>query len=134
MQIGAVGLIATLVAIAGWWAWAHRSPFYERSFNSDVWKIHPTERRSPRGLMVGDLVDRVLRQGMARSSVHHILGAPDLTLTAGDLKRRGWADGNKESGEYYRLGYWSGLGVDEDILVLTYGVGDRLLGFFVIQT
>src|SRR5689334_11680802 len=59
--------------------------FYSRHFSEKVWKAcsvksHGYKWNSPRGKMVRDLKNRVLRSGMPQDSIITLLGPPDDSL------------------------------------------------------
>jgi hypothetical protein len=92
------------------------SPFNSEKFNSVVWKqsFDPDfdTIENPRGPMTDDLIKNHLRPGMSLDSVYQMLGPPDKVEGTDTLQ--------------YYLGYWSGFGMDPDILQLELRQGELI--------
>lgn len=97
-----VGWLALVVLTMSEWG---GDPFNDRPFEAAAWRAADGGARDcPRGEMVADLAARELRTGRPRSELVELLGAPD----AGDAPR--WCG--------WRIGWWSGLRIDQDVLEL----------------
>ncbi len=97
-------------------------PFGDRGFDPSLWRseARTTDRDSPRGRMVGDIRDRVVRPGMTRAEVRTLLGVPD------------WESARPDE-DHWRIGMWTGFRMDEDTLLVRYAPDDRVRDVHVVQ-
>lgn len=110
----------TAIVFVGWLALVALSlpdwggdPFNDRAFDAAAWRAADGGARDcPRGEMVADLAARELRAGRPRGELVALLGAPD----AGDGAR--WCG--------WRIGWWSGLRLDQDVLELHFDADGAL--------
>lgn len=122
--------LATLAAIcfivfAGWYYdkllnnhfddWWFDQTIWQAQSNSTIGNIE-----NPRGKMVHDLRQRVLKPGMPRKQVLALLGPPDAGQTRSSLS--------------YYVGWWSGFRMDPDIFKIEFDKSDRLLKAYSYQT
>ncbi|MCI0343350.1 MAG: hypothetical protein L0216_19760 [Planctomycetales bacterium] len=125
-----LGVLAGGATILLWgWVWLVllvmamlSPPFQDRGFDPVVWRAEAqtTNRDSPRGSMVGEILERVVKPGMARTEVRSLLGAPD------------WESPSPDE-DHWRIGMWTGFRMDEDTLRVRYTLADRVRDADIVQ-
>jgi len=112
----------------------HTTPFYKSGFNKNRWRtahqgktsqeIGKKQEQCIRGAMFGDLRNRYLRPGTAKTRVIDLLGKPDFGS-------EGVKDGNKC--QRWNLGFCSGFKIDLDSLNVCFDKADRVTHVFHLQ-
>lgn len=117
----------TGIVFVGWLALAIASmpdwggdPFNDRAFDAAAWRAADGGARDcPRGEMVTSLAASELRAGRRRDELVALLGPPDEH----DAPR--WCS--------WRIGWWSGLRLDQDALELHFDPDGRLANWTLAQ-
>jgi hypothetical protein len=112
-----VGWLSLVVASLPDWG---GDPFNDRAFDAAAWRAADGGARDcPRGEMVANLAQGELRSGRPRAELVALLGPPDDH------------DGPRLCS--WRIGWWSGLRVDQDALELHFDTDGRLAHWALAQ-
>lgn len=116
-----VAFLSVAVLLGGWFYWACCGVFTTQTFAQKTWHMPHTDAEDGqcwRGAMADDLRKNVLHLGITDQEVAALLGEPD------QRSRTQWR---------YNLGACSGLGIDYDLLYLTFDAQGRLLSSSIQQ-